>query len=82
MNEEIMTESWQMTCGQNEQEDDDDDGLAEEEANLEHVSNLSDIMRHTTRECVGVQWKLVAQRNTKYPRSHANAAQELQARAE
>jgi hypothetical protein len=58
MNEEIMTESWQVTCDQNEQEDDDDDddnddddhGLAEEEANLERVSNLSDVMERATKE--------------------------------
>ena len=51
MNEEIMTESWQVTCGQNEQEDDDDDdGLAEEEANLERVSKMSDVMERATKE--------------------------------
>ena len=50
MNEEIMTESWQVTCGLNEQEDDDDDALAEEEANLERVSNLSDVMESTIKD--------------------------------
>ena len=44
MNEEIMTETWQVPGEQNELEDDDDDGLAEEEANLERVSNMSDVM--------------------------------------
>ena len=43
MNEEIMAESWQVTCGQNEPEDNDDDGLAEEEAHLERISNLNDV---------------------------------------
>jgi len=51
MNEEIMTKSWQVTCDQNEPEDDnDDDGLAEEEANLERVSNVSDVMESTIKD--------------------------------
>ena len=49
-NEEIMAESWQVTCGQNEPEDDEDDGLAEEEAHLECVSNLNDVMESTIKE--------------------------------
>ena len=50
LNEEIMAESWQVTCGQNEPENGDDDGLAEEEAHLERVSNLNDITDSTIRK--------------------------------
>ena len=39
-----------MTCGQNEPENGDDDGLAEEEAHLERVSNLNDITDSTIRK--------------------------------
>ncbi len=49
-NEEIMAESWQVACGQNEPEDDKDDGLAEEEAHLERVSNLNDVTDNTIRK--------------------------------
>ena len=49
MKDEIMEESWERQCSQDEPED-DDDGLALEEANLERISNLNDVMEKEVRE--------------------------------
>ena len=49
MNDEIMEENWQQRCSRNEPED-DDHGLALEEANLECVSNLNDVMEKEIKE--------------------------------
>ena len=49
MNQEIMRESWQVDATF-EPEDDDDDGLAEEEAKLESISRMSDVMERATKE--------------------------------
>ena len=49
LNDEIMVESWQQRCSQKEPED-NDDSLALEEANLERVSNLNDVMGSTIKE--------------------------------
>ena len=47
--QEIIRESLQVDATF-EPEDDDDDGLAEEEANLEGVSRMSDVMERATKE--------------------------------
>ena len=44
-----LRESWEARGDQNRPED-DDDGLALEEANLERVSNLNDVMEKNIKE--------------------------------
>jgi len=46
---EIMEESWEVQSAKEEYLD-DDNGLALEEANLEHVNNLNDAMEIEVRE--------------------------------
>ena len=44
-----MEENWERQCAQDKPEE-DDDGLALEEANLGHVSNLNDVMEKEVKE--------------------------------
>ena len=51
LDDESMEKSWEQQCDQDKPED-DEDGLALEEANLERVSNLNDVMEEEISEAI------------------------------